>query len=582
MSGPTHQESSPSESQSVLRRIGDKGRRLLGVGASANPTKLTPQELHLNPNLATSLGAIIGALRWGAVMIGLVFAAPAAQDGQIRIVGTVAIAIFLTTWRTMFPLKLGDWSTMSVAAGLGDVVILGAAVGLRNGFGNPLVGTVFVAVAVAAFGWGIGVGAVAALTAAASASLMFFIGGDGFEPPTALALTALAGSAILPGVLLDRLLEVEGRRRILVDEHDKLTQTNALLGVLNDLARTMPSSLDQTDVVQHARRELLDTFKAKRIALLVNEDGKWSPLIQDGFSMPPELAEHELPSMLRRAYVSPEPLLVTDLSLETDRAGCGIYNRLVVRNIDTGLLAIEHDEPGRYDELDQEMLSGMADVLGLTVANARSFNRLRSLAAAEERSRIARDLHDRLGQYLTYIALELERINQDVPSADLKQLHEDVQSAVSEFRDTLLELRAAVSPERPLSVVLTEVIDRFTKRSEVEVTFTCPEPQYRLPARVENEFLRIAQEALTNVEKHAMAAKVHIAWSITDGLGVLIVQDDGRGFDPATGIRGNAYGLVGMRERAASVGALLNVASEPGQGTAITVQSSQTSGQVTR
>ena len=162
-----------------------------------------------------------------------------------------------------------------------------------------------------------------------------------------------------------------------------------------------------------------------------------------------------------------------------------------------------------------------------------------------------------------------------MPSADLKELQEDVQGAVSEFRDTLLELRAAVSTERPLSMVLTEVVDRFTKRSEVDVTLVTPERADRLPSRVENEFLRIAQEALTNVEKHAAAAKVHIRWSVTDGRGVLIVQDDGRGFDPALGIRGNAYGLVGMRERAASVGAILGISSEPGEGTTITVQSSQ-------
>jgi signal transduction histidine kinase len=92
---------------------------------------------------------------------------------------------------------------------------------------------------------------------------------------------------------------------------------------------------------------------------------------------------------------------------------------------------------------------------------------------------------------------------------------------------------------------------------------------------MENEFLRIVQEALTNVGKHAAASKVHIRWSIADGRGILVVEDDGRGFDPALGIRGNAYGLVGMRERAASVGAILSISSEPGQGTTITVQSSQ-------
>ncbi len=140
-----------------------------------------------------------------------------------------------------------------------------------------------------------------------------------------------------------------------------------------------------------------------------------------------------------------------------------------------------------------------------------------------------------------------------------------------------MELRTAVSPERPLSLVLGEVVDRFGSRGNLQIKLVVPTTNDRLPARIENEFLRIAQEALTNIEKHANATRVHVAWSITDGRGTLVIQDDGRGFDPGKGIRGSAYGLVGMRERAASVGALLSITSKPGQGTAITVQSTQNS-----
>ncbi|MEM9652605.1 MAG: histidine kinase [Actinomycetota bacterium] len=555
------------------------GRYLLGTDASDNPAlKLTPQDLHLRPGVSASLSAILGALRWGAVMIGLVFAASRAAEGDRRIVITVALAIFLTSLRTMSPLKLGDRSKASMAAALGDVALLSVAIGFRDGFGNPLVGTLFVAVAVAAFGWGLQLGAISALLAIVlTTGTYYYFGGDSFIAPSALAITGLAGSAMIPGVVLERLLESEGRRRELVDERDKLNETNQLLGVLNDLARNLQSSLDQADVVQATRHELLETFDVKRMALLMFEDGTYSTLLQDGFNLLPELTEDELPAVLRKASRSPDPLRIDDLSAEetSDRDGSGLYIRLIVRNVDTGLLAIEHDEPHTYTQSDRELLQGMADVLALTLDNARSFNQLKSLAAAEERSKIARDLHDRLGQYLTYIAMELERINQDVPSTDLKELHEEVQGAVTEFRDTLLELRAAVSADRPLSLVLNEVVDRFAKRSEISISLDVADRTERLPARVENEFLRITQEALTNVQKHAGASKVQVRWAVADGRGVLVVQDDGRGFDPTMGIRGNAYGLVGMRERAAAVGALLTISSEPGQGTTITVQSSQ-------
>ena len=573
----------------LLRLVGTGDRYLTGETFTQEvlPATLTPEELYLTPRISASINAIIAALRWGAVVMGLVLTAPRIT-GNVELVGTVAIAIFLTSWRTISPLRLGHLSRYHIGLALGDVVILSLAVSLYAGMDSPMAVTLYVAIAVVGFGWGLGLGLTATALAVVTVSLGRIIGPDlSLNPfdidlvaelmPNTAAMTTLAGVAIMPGVALNRLIEYEGRRKVLLDQNDRLAQTNELLAALNELARTLPSSLDLPDVIQNTRRELMETFEARRIALLSFEDGTWSPVLQDGFGLPPELPSSHLPKVLQRALNSPIVQRIDDLSLITDRTGSGLYIRLVIRNADTGLLAIEHSEPRQYDDRDAQLLSGMSSVLALTLANARSFNRLRSLAAAEERSRIARDLHDRLGQYLTYIAIELERINRNESSAELKELHEDVQSAISEFRDTLLELRAAVSAEKPLSLVLTEVVERFRTRSELDVALVLPRSaKDRLPARIENEVLRIAQEALTNIEKHANASKVHVAWTITEGRGELVVQDDGRGFDPTQGIRGNAYGLVGMRERATSVGALLTISSKPGQGTVVTVRSSPT------
>ncbi len=552
------------------------------------PATLTPEELYISPRISASINAVIAALRWGAVLLGLLITITRTPQGSLLPVISVAIALFVTPWRTISPLRLGHLGAYNIGLALADVVILSLAVSLVGGFSNPMTGTLLIAIAVAGFGWGLQMGLAATALALITVTVGQLFGPEKMimEPmnldllealmPNTAAMTALAGVAIMPGVALNRLLEYEGRRKLLLDRNDRLAQTNELLAALNDLARTLPSSLDLPDVVQNTRRELIETFDARRIALLSFEDGTWSPVIQDGFGLPPELPTEQLPNILQRALNSPTIVRIPDLGAVSTRDGSGLYIRLVIRNADTGLLAIENDEAGRYDERDAQLLTGMSSVLALTLANARSFNRLRSLAAAEERNRIARDLHDRLGQYLTYIAMELERINRNESSSELKELHEDVQEAITEFRSTLLELRAAVSEERPLTVVLGEVVERFRARSELEVKYSRPETLAdRLPARVENELLRIAQEALTNIEKHAKASKVHVAWSIADGKGVLAVSDDGRGFDPTQGIRGNAYGLVGMRERATSVGAMLTISSKPEEGTVITVQSSQ-------
>ena len=284
-----------SSNNVALRWIGEAGRVVVNtVAPSKAPERLSPQELYLSPSMSTSLTAIVSVLRWGAVLVGLVFAAQrAVTEDELRIVGTVAIAIFITSWRTLNPLELGNQSKIWLTNSLGDVLVLSAAMGLREGLANPLVGTLFVAVAVASFGWGIRRGAAAAVLALVVSSVVHYVAGDVYTWPSPVAITALAGATILPGVALDRLLEIEARRQVLVDQRDNLSQTNQLLGVLNDLARTLPSSLDLNDVVGSTRRELLETFPADRSAMLSFEDGKWAPLFQDGFDLAPELDEAE-------------------------------------------------------------------------------------------------------------------------------------------------------------------------------------------------------------------------------------------------------------------------------------------------
>ena len=211
--------------------------------------------------------------------------------------------------------------------------------------------------------------------------------------------------------------------------------------------------------------------------------------------------------------------------------------------------------------------------MALTVDNARSFSRLRTLGADAERTRIARDLHDRLGQYLTFISIELERIigTSDQPSGELEKLHGDVQHALDELRETLRQLRSSVSEGRSLAVAARDLVTRFNERGTTVASLTVADPTARLPVPIENELLRILQEALSNVAKHANANNVAVTWVVTEGQGMLSVADDGRGFDPASSVRDAAYGLVGMRERAELVGARLRINSHPGQGTTITI-----------
>lgn len=561
--------------------------------SSTNIAKANLRKRYLSDT--NRVGGVIIAIRWITVLVGLVFAAMRVSEGNLGLVATVAITVFITCYRSISPINLGAKfalnepdpdanPTISRFFAIADVVILSAAIGITDGFSNPFVGSVFAAIAVVAFGWGFLSGVFSIVLGIATTTFVLYLSENLEFVEYAQQIGIVGGFflaiSIMPAVALKRILEVEGQGARVAEQRDRLAETNNLLEVLNDLARTLPSSLDLADAVEATKQQLVETFAADRLAVLVYEEGTWSPIVQEGFQIPPKVTHAGLPDILQDAALHVGVTINNDLGVYSKRFGSGMYTRLIANNTETGFVAIEHNKPNFFTEADGDLLHGMSDVLALTLANARSFNKLRTLAADEERTRIARDLHDRLGQYLTYISLEIERIKDDPKRRNeaLTNLHVEVQRAISEFRETLLELRVAVSKDRPLRVVLREVVERFQKRSKIKVRLAVESNDRRLPAPIENELLRITQEALTNIEKHADASEVHIRWSISDDTGVLLVSDNGRGFDPGKGIRGSAYGLVGMRERAAAIGAKIEITSEPGHGTNIVVQSRLTSG----
>jgi len=119
--------------------------------------------------------------------------------------------------------------------------------------------------------------------------------------------------------------------------------------------------------------------------------------------------------------------------------------------------------------------------------------------------------------------------------------------------------------------ILLHTLEVFEKAPEVHEVLVVVHPENRLPVPVENELLRILQEALNNVGKHAKADSVDIVWNVDGGNFELTITDDGRGFETARGVRDSAYGLVGMRERADVIGAHLLIDSRPGAGTTVRV-----------
>ncbi len=193
------------------------------------------------------------------------------------------------------------------------------------------------------------------------------------------------------------------------------------------------------------------------------------------------------------------------------------------------------------------------------------------LAVLSERTRLARDLHDAVTQSLFSASIMAELLPQAWardPAAGLRQL-QDIRrlnrSALAEMRSLLVELRPSAITESKLSELLIQLANASSSRLGIEIEVAAEE-QTRLPADVQVAFYRIAQESLHNVAKHSLASEASIQLSTRAGGGLMLVHDNGRGFD-LDSVAGTSFGLRIMRERAAEIGASLDIDTEVGAGT---------------
>ena len=206
---------------------------------------------------------------------------------------------------------------------------------------------------------------------------------------------------------------------------------------------------------------------------------------------------------------------------------------------------------------------------------------LRGTVAVQEaeRRRIARELHDSLNQYLAALNMKLERFARNAPEssplgpaiAELKGLTGAVEDEVSRLA---WELHPIALDDIGLEPAIQRLIDEWVQRSNLRIDLDLALNGRRLPPEVEVNLYRVLQEALTNIVKHAGAGRVGvIATASPDGV-VMIIEDDGKGFDPETVNRGSSphFGLLGMRERLALVGGSLEIETAPGSGTTLIIR----------
>jgi two-component system nitrate/nitrite sensor histidine kinase NarX len=246
-----------------------------------------------------------------------------------------------------------------------------------------------------------------------------------------------------------------------------------------------------------------------------------------------------------------------------------------------GCLLLFYTQPSRFLAEEVALAQAYANQVALAITNARLQGHLEQEAAAAERNRLARELHDTVNQEIFSASLIAEslptvwRTHRAEAETGLQQLHELIRSALAGLRALLLELRPGQLEQSPLSVALQKLGEAMATRAGVPILVDIEDEgglEPPLPAAVKVACYRVAQEALMNAAKYAKAHAIHVRLRIQGSSRLeLEVADDGRGFDPEAARPAGHFGVAIMHERAQAVGALVQVRSHAGQGTAVSM-----------
>lgn len=232
-------------------------------------------------------------------------------------------------------------------------------------------------------------------------------------------------------------------------------------------------------------------------------------------------------------------------------------------------------EGNSFTQTDLIGLESIADQAVIALQHALMAARLQSLAVMEERSRIAREMHDGLAQILGYMGLQVQALDalvrqgdQEKTLAELKQTRENIKIAQADVRENILSLRTTLADGASIVSALQEYVTEFGLQTGKKTNLVAEiDGMPKLSPLAEVQLVRVVQEALANVRKHAGAECVQVVLTSLDDCLSVTVSDDGIGFKPST--ERHQFGLETMRERAESVGGGLTITSSPGEGTQV-------------
>lgn len=243
-----------------------------------------------------------------------------------------------------------------------------------------------------------------------------------------------------------------------------------------------------------------------------------------------------------------------------------------------GALAIYRRREQRFTPSEIALAEAIAAQLSLALRAGQLAEEARRVATLEERTRLAREMHDTLAQGFTGVLMQLEVADAAVSAHRVDRARTAIATAMELARDSLGEARRAVRAlrnptleRRGLAEALAELCAQMRSSTFQAVELEITGAQRRLDAHAEEQVLRVAQEALVNAVRHARAGRTQVLLRFGEDTLLLRVSDDGDGI-PEQRTNPAGFGLVGMRERAFSIGAVLDIASRPGHGTSVSLR----------
>lgn len=361
------------------------------------------------------------------------------------------------------------------------------------------------------------------------------------ELATVAQLSAVATTLLHEDALLAQFIQ-------LTSQHFAPQQISLYL--LDDSSRLFPVSstgVREDDAVLPGESSLL--------AAVVRE-GR-GQIARHNIDLPLETAVHERPA--------PAQQILSELAVPMK-----MQDKLI------GVLHVAAPYGMKLDQSHLRVMGTLADLIAVAIGNVRSYRKGQALAALEERTRLARELHDSVSQALYGIALGAttarSQLDKDpaLARAPLDYVMGLAQAGLKEMRTLIFDLRPEFLEDAGLVNALGRQAELLQMRHGIHVHTSLPrEPE--LSNEVKESVYRVAREALHNIMKHAQATQVDIVMEEEDGSYTLMIQDNGLGFDPESAFPGH-LGLQSMRERMADLGGSLAITSSLGQGTRVVIR----------